>query len=173
MNDTLSIVDFADWPADIFNVEATAVAATGDGFIFAFAERADGETSTNIQWAAFDSDTLTFGAFASIPFPSPDPAQSSRPLVGMDFDSAGNLYTVSAFDPDDDNGPFTSAVWRVGRLQTNGATAEIVLDEAPELLGRLDGLKTESVTIREVGGGVEVWIGTDDENFGGLLRVLP
>jgi hypothetical protein len=173
MNDSLAIVEHADWPLDIFNVEATAVASTGDGFVFVFAERADGEMSTDIQWAVFDPDELVFGPFSSIPFPSPDPMQSSRPLVGMDFDSDGNLYTVSAFDPDDDNGPFTSAVWKVGRVETNGAMANVVLDAEPELLGRLDGFKTEAVTIREIGGAVEVWAGTDDENFGGLLRLLP
>lgn len=39
--------------------------------------------------------------------------------------------------------------------------------------GQVDGFKTESVAVREIDGTVEIFIGTDDENLGNVLRPLP
>ena len=91
----------------------------------------------------------------------------------MDVDSQGQIYTVAAFDPEGtvanpDNGPFRSAVLKIGQVTPTG----IVLDAEPTILAMVDGLKIESVAVRENGNGVEVFIGTDDENFGGVLRQL-
>ena len=92
----------------------------------------------------------------------------------MDVDSDGNIYTVAAFDPEGsvenpDNGPFRSAVFKVGQL----VDGSVVLDASPSILAMTDGLKIESVAVRENGNGVELFIGTDDENFGGVLRQIP
>ena len=95
---------------------------------------------------------------------------ANRPIVGMDFDSAGSLYTVAAFDPDVDYGPYSSSVWRVGSLESNAGAAEIVLDDVPERLATLDGSKVESVVVDDTG---QIYIGTDDEDLGNVLRPLP
>ena len=102
-------------------------------------------------------------------FENPDPT-ANRPIVGMDFDAEGNLYTVAAFDPDVDSGPYSSSVWRVGALVTNAGEPEIVLDAAPERLATLDGFKVESVVVDYAG---QVFVGTDDEDLGNVLRPLP
>jgi hypothetical protein len=60
-------------------------------------------------------------------------------------------------------------VFKVGRFHRGS----VVLDEEPSILAIVDGLKIESVTVRENGNGVEIFIGTDDENFGGILRQIP
>ena len=46
------IVDATDWSTfyDAGNIEATAVAQTDDGLLFIWAERAQGESSTRVQW---------------------------------------------------------------------------------------------------------------------------
>ena len=92
----------------------------------------------------------------------------------MDVDDTGSIYTVAAFDPEGmvphpDNGFFRSAVFKIG--QVVGATVE--LDPEPSLLATIDGLKLESVAVREHEGEIEHFIGTDDENYGGTLRLLP
>lgn len=169
----MGLIDYAFWPVDIFNVEAIAVAQVASGYIFAFAERAEGMPFTEIRWAAFDPQSLTFGAFSSATFDNPDPERANRPVVGMDVDSRGYVYVVSAFDPDVDEGPFESAVYLVGQFVAQAGTTDLILDDEPELVGRVDGFKTESVTLREIGGEVEIFIGTDDENLGNVLRPLP
>jgi pimeloyl-ACP methyl ester carboxylesterase len=64
--------------------------------------------------------SIGFGSFSSVTFPNPNATAFNRPLVGMDVDSAGQIYIVAAFDaeaaglPDPDNGPFASGVYRIG-----------------------------------------------------------
>jgi hypothetical protein len=98
----------------------------------------------------------------------------SRPIVGMDIDSSGNLYVVAAYDPEGtvknpDTGPFRSALFRVGKVSGDSVT----LDESAEVLATSDGFKIESVSAVDRDGETWLLIGTDDENYGGTLRRLP
>jgi hypothetical protein len=41
-------------------------------------------------------------------------------------------------------------------------------------LANLDGLKVESIVVREpIEGGKQIYVGTDDEHYGGIIRLLP
>ena len=167
------------------NVEGTAVAKTdtGTGMIFLWAERNSGKDFTYLRWTDLSLDPFVIGwtVIKQVKFKLPDVLINgennrvySRPLVGMDVDSKGNIYTVAAFDPEGtvpnpDIGPFRSAVFKIGRV----IAGEVVLDAETTVEAVVDGFKTESVTIRENGNGVELFIGTDDEDYGGTLRPLP
>jgi hypothetical protein len=173
-NQRLTIENFTDWPVDggVVNVEGAAVARLGNRFVFIFGERAEDEPSTQIQWAELFLPDLTFGPLRETTYNSPD-LTDNRPLVGMDVDDAGNIYIVSAFDPDVDDGPFTSAIWHIGQVVLDDSDEpEVRLFEDPVRLYTLDGFKTESVALRENGGGPEFFAGTDDENYGATLRPL-
>lgn len=178
------IVDMTEWGSftSVFNVEATAIARFGDGYIFLWAERNTGDQSTQLKWTPLTLGPLTIGGpVGSVDFTLPDYLVNengnplfSRAIVGMDVDSAGNIYTVTAFDPegtvpDPDNGPFRSAVMRIGQVTGDG----IVIADEPAILAMVDGLKIESVALRETDSGLEIFVGTDDENFGGILREIP
>ncbi len=178
------LVDMTEWGTftDVFNVEATAVALTDDGFKFIWAERNSGEQSTYIKWAPLTLSPLVIGPQeGEVLFTLPDFLVNdagnplfSRSIVGLEVDSEGNIYSVSAFDPEDsvpdpDNGPFRSAVFQIGQVDSTGVT----LDESPRVLAMVDGFKIESVALRETDDGVELFVGTDDENFGGVLRKIP
>lgn len=182
----VKILDVTRWSAftKTYNVEATAIARTkAGGFLLLWAERSSGKTSTRIKWTGLTLAPFTIGAggVSSIPFQLPKSAYGedgkplyTRPLVAMDVDSAGRLYIAAAYDPkgtvsDPDNGPFRSAVYAIGRIVDDA----VVLDAEPKILGLLDGLKVESVTVRELDGEKQIFVGTDDENYGGILRLLP
>jgi len=180
VGDSVQIVATAQWPVPIHNVEASAVAAFGTHSVFLFAERAQNLPSTELRWALFDPDTLRFGSFSSVTFPNPNPAAFNRPLVAMDVDSVGQIYIVAAFDAeaagmlDPDNGPFASAVYRVGVVTESFGIPVVRLFDSPELKGMMDGFKVESVAIREdAERGLQIFIGLDDENYGATLRLLP
>jgi hypothetical protein len=180
IGNSVQIVATAQWPVRIHNVEASAVVALGPQLVFLFAERAQNLPSTELRWALFDPETLRFGSFNSVSFPNPNPAAFNRPLVGMDVDSAGQVYIVAAFDaeaaglPEPDNGPFASAVYRIGVVSENGGVPIVRLFDSPELEGMMDGFKVESVAIREdAEHGLQIFIGLDDENYGATLRLLP
>lgn len=166
----------------VFNVEATAVAEIDASWLFIWAERASGEQSTEIRWSELILDPFTIGPeLGSATFQLPGDLVDadgnplySRPVVGMEVDEDGRIYSVAAFDPegtveDPDDGPFRGAVFEIGRVA--GGTVE--LDPDPTLLGTVDAFKLESIASREVDGSIELFVGTDDENYGGTLRQLP
>jgi hypothetical protein len=174
-DDAVRLIEVADWPARIHNVEGIAVGRAGDRLVFLYAERAQGEDSTEIAWAELRVDpVLQFGEFRRVRYASPEPTgPNGRPVSALTVDGSGRLYVASAFDPRSDSGPYKSFVWRAGRLRAGPDGPELVLAREPELLGALDGFKVESVAVRESGGRMTVLAGTDDENYGGTLRPLP
>jgi hypothetical protein len=127
----------------------------------------------------FDPGTLSFGQFQSVKFPNPDPLAFNRPLVAMDIDSIGLIHIASAFDaeaaglPDPDNGPFASAVYSIGKLIQENGRPKVTLFKDPKLEGFLQGFKVESIAVRESDGyGLQIFVGTDDENYGATMRLL-
>ena len=173
--DKLQIISYSDWPVEIENVEASEVCQVGDHMVFLYAERAEGLDSTLLRWACFSLDPLSFGEFRQVTYHAIDPlGEGARPIVALDVDSDGFIYTASAYDPGSDEGPYRSVIWRIGRIvAAKDGEAEILLDENTRIAS-LDGLKVESVAIREtVEDHRQVFVGTDDEYYGGLLRLLP
>jgi hypothetical protein len=174
-DDGLEIVSFARWPRPVQNVEGMAVGRVGEDLVLLYAERAQGEPSTEIEWAPLRLDPLQFGRLRSVTYTSPEPrGPQARPVSALTIDSAGSIYAASAFDPDRDEGPFESFVWRIGELSAGaGGQPEVTLEDEPELLGEVAGFKVEGVAVRETGDRAVVFVGTDDENYGGQLRPLP
>ena len=171
----LQIVSHIVWPVPIKNVEATEVCRVGDKMVFLYAERADSLPSTELRWATFSLDPLKIGEFEEVSYRGIDPVgEGARPIVAMDVDSDGLIYIVSAFDTGSDDGPFRSVVWQIGRVVTDSmGNAKVELGESKRL-GTLDGLKVESITVRErANSRKQIYVGTDDEHFGGILRLLP
>ena len=172
---SVRIVDDTEWPTfySVFNVEATAVARTNHGFLFIWAERAQGKSSTQIHWTDMRLKPYQIGRsgkVGEVTFELPPELSDlyNRPLVGLDLAPDGVIYGVAAQDSDFDNGPWRSAIMRIGKL--DGTAIE--LDDEPTLVGKVDGFKLESVAIRPGDDGLELFFGTDDENYGGTLRQM-
>ena len=168
------------WPVPVYNVEATAVARLHNAFYFIYAERADNAPSTDLKWAALDPIKMEFGSFQSVKLANPDPTNTVRAVVGLDVDRLGRLYTISSFDPetaglpgDPDLGPFRSSVWRVGRIRRLQGQATIQLAPEPTQIAKIDGFKAESVAIAFQGHQQTIYVGFDDEDYGGTMRPMP
>ena len=170
------LVSFATLPESVVNIEGTAVARLGERLAFVFAERAEGQTTTPLMWAELQLQPLALRLFKHATFLPPDfTGPNWRPVSAIEIDQLGHVYLASAFDPGDDNGPFRSVIWRAGqiKLDAHGHIA-LVLHAQPRQLAILDGLKVESLAIREQAQGkLELFAGTDDENYGGVLRLIP
>jgi hypothetical protein len=177
----VSIEAVTEWRSftEAFNIEASAVARTGEAYVFLWAERNSGNQGTDIKWVSMEVRPFRIGGIIeSVSFTLPAKLSDgsggplfSRPIVGMDLDSAGNLYTVAAYDPEGtvqnpDNGPYRSAVLKIGQF----TAGRLLLDETPSILAMVDGFKAESIAVRDTGKEIEFYVGTDDENFGGVLR---
>lgn len=175
--DALEIRAYTPWPKTpepVHNVEASAVSLVGDQFFFLYAERASGRDTTEIHWTTLDireTGELQFGsAWQSVPFTSPGPP-GARPVTAMEVGADGAVYIASAFDPDDDNGPFESSVWLMGHWARDGAPGIAPL-AAPVAVGHFNGLKVEGIAVAGDAGAGRLFIGTDDENYPAVLRPL-
>jgi hypothetical protein len=96
-------------------------------------------------------------------------------VSAIETDSKARLYVASALDPGDDNGPFRSVIWTIGQVTFDAKYGfRVALDARPGLIATLDGFKTEGLAIREQKpGSIELFAGTDDENYGGAIRLIP
>ncbi len=85
----------------------------------------------------------------------------------------GGVYVVSSEDPGED-GPIRSVVSKIGSVTSTGPGDPIVQPSQLQRLAVIDGVKAESLALRPSGRTApEVFFGTDDEHYGGLLRLLP
>ncbi|MDJ0524269.1 MAG: hypothetical protein PX634_02835, partial [Microcystis sp. M53600_WE12] len=166
----VKIVEQINWPIAVENVEAIAVSRQGDRYLFIYAERADSQESTKIRWTDISFNPLKFGEFQSVTFRSPfGSGKNIRLISDLAVDKQGNIYIASADDPDS-AGVFRSAVYRIGQVKADNS---LIIAPNPQKIAEIDGSKVEAVTTRESPRGeVEVFIGTDDENYGGFLRPL-
>jgi hypothetical protein len=169
--DDLIMLGFFELP-EVVNIEGTAVAETADGVIFIWAERADDQPSSTISWAKLDLEKLSLGQINQVTYrPAGFTGKHWRPVSALEIDSNGVIYAASAYDTDDDAGPFNSVVWRIGRVDTKaGGSKALVLDASPRLIARVDGVKIESLSVVEQTGTYELFYGFDDENYGGGIR---
>jgi len=173
-NGSIEIISYTDWPAEIVNVEATEVCKVGEKLVFLYAERAEGNPSTQLRWAGISLSPLSFGEFNEVTYDAVDPTgPGERPIVAMDIDSDGFIYIVSAYDSGIDDGPYRSVVWQIGKITADADGNPEVELGINNRLGNLDGLKVESIAIREIAAdSIQIYIGTDDEHYGGIMRLL-
>jgi len=62
------------------------------------------------------------------------------------------MYIASAYDHEDDNGPFASVIWRVGLVKPNqSGPPRVSLYGSPRRVARLDGLKVEAIAFPATG----------------------
>jgi len=173
-NDSLQIKSHIIWPVEVKNVEATEVCQVGDRLIFLYAERAEGCDSTKLRWAMLSLAPFRIGEFEEITYESVDPiGKGARPIVAMDIDNDGFIFIVSAYDSGSNNGPFRSVVWRIGKITEDEKNNPMVILNENKRIANLDGLKVESLAIRETDETKQIFVGTDDENYGGIIRLLP
>jgi hypothetical protein len=165
---------FAELPGVFENIEGSAVARLGDRLIFICAERGDGKLNSEVYWTDLQLDPLRFGTFRKTSFKSVGFAgKNKRPVSAIDIDASGRIYVASAYDPDD-NGPFTSVIWRAGHIRADrNKRVRLVFHMKPLKLATLDGLKVESLAVREgKEGTIELFAGMDDEYYGGAVRPI-
>ena len=96
-----------------------------------------------------------------------------RPVSAIEIAPDGTIYVASAFDSGDDAGPFASTVWRAGHVVADGEPA-VVIDAEPTLIATIDAFKVESLAVHvDRDGTSRLYAGTDDEDYGGVLRPIP
>jgi hypothetical protein len=174
-NSTLKPIAVTNWPQNIINIEAIATTKINNQTYFFYAERGADQPSTNICWTTLSLEPFTIGKCHPTQFSTADPTPHIRQISDIEIDASGNIYIASALDPNQDNGPFKSSVWKIGQVgldQTN--LPQITLAQNNNAIAEIDGFKVESLALRpSQNQEPEIFIGTDDENYGGVIRLLP
>lgn len=175
-NEQLEIRSFTQLPAMVKNIEGSAVSKIGDRLVFVWAERGDGQVSTKLFWADLQLEPMKLGRLQQTYFkPDKFTGKGWRPVSAIEIDKDNQVYIATAYDPEDDNGPFASVIWRAGQVRVNRTgQVRVNLFSTPRQLARLDGLKVEGIAVREREHRIpELFAGIDDENYGGALRQIP
>ena len=174
-NSTLKPIAITNWPQSIINIEAIATTKLNNQFYFFYAERGADQPSTNICWTTLSLEPFTIGKCHPTQFSTADPTPYIRQISDLAIAASGNIYIASAFDPNQDNGPFKSSVWKIGKVELDQTNLpQINLLPENQAIAEIDGFKVESLALRpSVNQEPEIFIGTDDENYGGAIRLLP
>jgi hypothetical protein len=174
-NSTLKPIAITNWPQNIINIEAIATTKLNNQFYFFYAERGAEQPSTNICWTTLSVEPFSIGDCHATSFSTADPTPHIRQISDFAIAASGNIYIASAFDPNQDNGPFKSSVWKIGKVELDQTNLpQINLVQENHAIAEIDGFKVESLALRpSVNQEPEIFIGTDDENYGGTIRLLP
>ncbi len=176
-NASLTPVAVMNWPQSIGNsdIEGIAVARLQDNYYLLYGDRAEDKPKTDICVTPLSLQPFSLGNCQPTAFITPDKTPHIRHISDLAVDDGGNLYVSSAFDPNQDNGPFKSSVWKIGKIELDSNdNPKIQLATKPDAIAEIDGFKVESVALRPTQNQTpEIYIGTDDENYGGVMRLLP
>ncbi|GAA0350516.1 hypothetical protein NE235_26655 [Actinoallomurus spadix] len=157
------------------NYEGFALYRGPVGRLFAvWATRGKNDQKAVIRTAPADAGRTRFGLGATadterfaVPFPNEDEVRHVSDLKVL---RDGTVLVSSASDPNDNDGPFSSAVYQAGRLTIKSRLRPVLrLKESLRPLRRYtkqDDRKVEAIVA--LPGGQALW-GTDDENNGGSV----
>ena len=128
------IRSFTQLPTTTKNIEGSAVFRSGDRLTFVCAERGDHQISTKLFWADLKLEPFELGKFQQTYFkPGNFTGKNKRPVSAIEIDKQGHVYIASAYDSDDDNGPFTSVIWRAGRVMLIETASSVLTFSADRL----------------------------------------
>ena len=168
------LLGFTSLIPPVTNVEGTAVARVGERLVFIDSERGEDQSDTSIRWFELRLDPLTLGQPRSTELRLPEPAGTHhRHISALEVDGQGRIFAVSTVDPGDP-GPFRSIVWEIGQVEESAGLPAVTLLREPRRLATVDGFKVEALAACSSADGKErLFIGTDDEDYGGAIRPLP
>ncbi len=150
----------AVWPNGI---EGLAFTRSGSTTIAVWSTCGSSSAPATVYAATFVPSTGVFGQVASAKVTVPYPTENARQISDLTLVGT-QLVTSSASDPGA-NGPFNSAMYRIGTVGFDGARAVLTM-LAPQSLGTFPGHKIEGIACS----GTTGLVGSDDERQGGWAR---
>lgn len=168
------LLGFTSLIEPVTNVEGTAVAKVGERLVFLDAERGEDQTDTRLRWFVLGLEPLTLGQPRGTDLRLPEPSgPHHRHISALEVDGQGRIFASSTFDPGN-QGPFRSIVWEIGKVEESAGQPAVTLFPQPRRLATIDGFKVEALAACPSADGKErLYIGTDDEDYGGAIRPLP
>ena len=163
-------------PKDVQQIEGLVCVKLGqeDGnkILVIISER-DGKTNNKtIRWEFVDLTDkgikeLKFSE--SLQFQTPEPDEMTRDVTDLYLDPSGRLWCSASRDMGD-YGPFKSAIYLIGRVNTEKC-CKVFMYSNPIKKLELEGFKIEALAAPVIPGSTFT-IGTDDEKLGSVFRPI-
>ena len=148
------------------NYEGLALYEIEDKLLAAWGHRGLGSSPGVAYWAFLDLPNRSFDAVSSANISVPWPKGGNvRHISDLAIDKQGVLFASAASDPGDE-GPFDSAVYRIGRFASDGSHVSFEAEAEPERMLRLRGHKAEALALVPYKSGARFAVASDDENKG-------
>ena len=131
---------------------------------------------------ALRAGQLQWSTFQRVAVPNLAPTGAgARAVSNLAINDRGRVYMTTAYDPNDDYGPFRSSVWMIGHLTHDDVSMPTIVLATPFChQATLDGLKVEGLAVRPSTATAsldqptaDLFVGTDDEQLGAIFRPLP
>jgi len=153
------------------NMEALALHCFGADCILIWAERGDDKQAAKLSWAKFDSDKNTIAStqVKTFEFTASYPGLNRRSISDIAIDKQGAMWVSSASDPGDE-GPFQSAIYRLGAFSMNNSEINWIPSSnntQPVAKYETDNIKIEGISFIQD----DLIMGTDDENKGSKIMI--
>ena len=147
------------------NLEGLSIQKTDGGYYIVWADRGLNDRFGNIFYGFLNLKTGTIEPEASHSFFTPWPENNVRHITDLYIEKNGNCWVSSASDPGDD-GPFDSAVCRVGQFQLKNDTLKFTEEPNPHFIKEKQ-YKIEALNVMSGKG----CFATDDENAGVYIKI--
>jgi hypothetical protein len=144
--------------------EGLDVRKSGERIFVIWADRGEDSTPATLSWGALDLPSGRVRDVRSREVTTPSLGSHTRHISDLRVRPLGDVIASSATDPGDD-GPFVSAIRRIGRFTMVGGDIDFQPTAAQPSLRKIDRHKVEAIDFR----GSEMVIGTDDEASGGVI----
>ena len=150
------------WPT---NLEGFGLMKVGDKFLVAWGHRGKSKYPGKLFWGWLDFNSRTIEPIDSIEISVEWPSEHVRHISDLKIAENGDCWASASSDPGD-NGPFSSALYHLGRFQIedNQINFYQVLNRKPAF--KFETHKVEGFDFIENG----IITATDDENFGGYIK---
>jgi hypothetical protein len=147
--------------------ESFDVRVLGGKLIACWAERGDKEQPAVVSCGVLDLAKLTIENSQEAVFTSPWPRDAARHMSDLRLTETGVVLATATADPGD-NGPFASALYLAGRIDTAAGQVAFRAESSPARLWLTTKHKIEALElVTGVAGGLI--FGSDDEAAGGAL----
>lgn len=155
------------------NMEGLALSCFTQKCVLVWAERGDDKQAAILSWSEFDIDRNIVAKPNKTPyqFNASYPSVNHRSISDISLDNHGGVWVSSASDPGD-NGPFESALYKLGIFKEKISQIEwlpLSDNTSPFIKYQNENIKIEGISFITQD---RLIMGTDDENMGGKIAIL-
>ncbi len=149
------------------NLEGFDLVQVGQRHLAVWGHRGKSEQPGTLYWGWMDLGKYSVDPISAVDITVDWPTTHVRHIADLKIDDEGQCWVSATSDPGD-KGPFTSAIYRVGRFDLNGNQVQFTPVKNNNPVFKFQKHKVEAFELIKNG----ITVATDDENYGGYVKKL-